>query len=99
MEPITNEAGQVAIKWAIERRNPQTLKIDGTEIYYVPESRFHVAMIWIDPQYLDRALKTKAKSCACAGGTYVNGYVLANQIDVNLWLYGDRHGKPEVKEN
>lgn len=88
---ITNEAGQVALKWALERRTARTIRIDGTNRFYVPVYAHHVALIWVDEQDVDRLMSYRDKVCACKGGTYANAFALANQIDVNLHKCGSRH--------
>lgn len=86
---ITNEAGQVAMKWNLPRP-AQTLKIDGTDRYYVFTYAHNVAMIWADPQDVGRLMSIEMKRCNCNGGTYNKAVVLANQIDVNLHRCGNR---------
>lgn len=87
---ITNEAGQVALKWNLNRP-AQTLRIDGTDRYYVFTYAHHVAMIWADPADAEKILAIRMKTCNCNNGTYNFAVVPANQIDVNLHKCGDRN--------
>lgn len=86
---ITNEAGQVALKWNLPRQ-AQTLRIDGTDRYYVFRYDHNVALIWAEPQDVARLMNVEMKKCNCAGGIYAKAVVLANQIDVNLHKCGNR---------
>ena len=89
---VTNESGQVAIKWAIERRIPRPIKIDGTDRTYICVSQHHVSLFWAIPEDVDRLLAHREKSCNCGGGIKTNAFVLASQLDVNLWTTGNREG-------
>ena len=91
---ITNSAGDVALQWALSRP-AKPVKIDGTETVYVFTPRHNVWMAWVKPEHVDRLLAFKEKTCNCNSGTYKNAFKLATRINVNLWEYGDRHGKPE----
>lgn len=91
---ITNSEGKVAMKWVLNRPS-KPVKIDGEDVTYIFTPRHHVWMAWIAPEHVDRLLVFKEKTCNCNNGTYKNAFMLANRIDVNLHLYGDRHGKPE----
>lgn len=86
---ITNEAGQVALKWNLSRP-AQTLQMDGTKKYYVFTYAYNVAMIWADPEDVPRLMNIEMKHCNCNNGTYKKAVVLANQIDVNLHRCGNR---------
>lgn len=87
---IRNDAGQVALKWVLNRP-ARTIKIDGTGRYYVPVYKYNVPMIWVEEQDVEKILAVKEKTCNCANGTYQNAFVLANEIDVNLHKCGNRH--------
>lgn len=87
---FTNGAGQVAVKWILNRP-AKTVKIDGTDRYYAPTYQQNVAMYWIDEQDLNKILSIKEKTCNCNNGTYNFAFVLANQIDINLHKCGQRH--------
>lgn len=87
---IKNEAGQVALKWILNRP-ARTLKIDGTNRFYVFAYAQNVPMIWAEPQDVERILAVQEKTCNCNNGTYRQAVVLANEIDVNLHKCGNRH--------
>lgn len=88
---IQNNQGQIAIKWTINP-NGKTVKIDGTDRYYVFTPSFHVVLAWVNPDDVARLLVVKHKTCNCNNGTFKNAFVYANLIDVNVWASGDRHG-------
>jgi hypothetical protein len=87
---ITNDAGQVALKWILNRP-AKTLKIDGTQRYYVPTYQQNVAMYWVEEQDVEKILSIREKTCNCNNGTYQQAIVLANLIDYNLHKCGDRN--------
>ena len=89
-DALRSEAGQVAIKWIVNRP-AKTIQIAGTTRYYVPVYKHNVPMFWVDEQDAEKILSIKEKSCNCNNGTYVHAFVLANQIDVNLHRCGQRH--------
>lgn len=89
-EALRNEAGQIAIKWVLNRP-AKTIQIGGTDRYYVPRYEHNVAMYWVNEEDAPAILAKQEKHCNCANGIYKNAYVLANQIDVNLHTCGNRH--------
>ena len=89
-DAITNEAGQVALKWRLNRP-AKTLKIDGTDRFYVFAYAHNVPMIWAEPQDVEKILSIREKTCNCNNGTYQQAVVPANLIDVNLHKCGDRN--------
>lgn len=93
-EMITNPNGNgtVAIKWVLPRM-PKPTKVDDT--IYIFEPRMNVFMAWAKPEHVDRLLAFREKTCNCNNGTYRNAFMLANLLDVNLWVYGNREGKPQ----
>lgn len=92
-DAIRNEQGQVAIKWLLERRNPSTVKIDGTNRYYTFSPQNHVALDWVQPQDVEKILEFKLKPCNCGNVQPRQAYGYASQLDVNIFLYNNRHGK------
>lgn len=88
---VVHDNGKIAIKWAIQRRMPKTVKIDGTDKYYVFTPRLNIFMEWIEPEYIGRLLSHKEKSCNCNNGTYQNAFEYASLMDVNLYEFGDRY--------
>lgn len=89
---VTNESGQVAIKWAIERRIPKPIHMDGTNRTYVCVPQHNVFLFWAESEDVERLLNHREKSCNCGGGIKVNAFMLASQLDVNLWTTGNREG-------
>lgn len=88
---IKRNDGKIAIKWMINP-NGKTVRIDGTDRYYVFTPKFHVVMEWIEPSDVERLLLVREKTCNCNNGTFKNAFEYANLLDVNLWMTGDRHG-------
>lgn len=89
---IKNTEGQVALKWVINP-NGKTVKIAGTDQYYVFMPKYHVVMAWVSPDHAQSLLAVKEKTCNCNNGTYKNAFQLAHLLDVNLWMTGDRHAE------
>lgn len=89
---IKNSNGQIAMKWVINP-NGKTVKMDGTDQYYVFTPKYHVVMAWVNPEHVDRLLAVKEKTCNCNNGTYKNAFQLAHLLDVNLWSTGSRHAE------
>lgn len=87
---LRNDAGQYALKWALNRP-AKTVVIDGTKRYYAPIYKYNVAMIWVEPEDVEKILAIREKTCNCNNGTYNQAYVFANQIDINLHKCGDRN--------
>lgn len=89
---IVNDEGKVAIKWAIQRREPKPIKIDGTDKYYLFVPRLNIFMAWVESDHIARLLSHKEKTCNCNNGSYQNAFVYASLLDVNLWTFGNRYG-------
>lgn len=89
---IQRNDGKIAIKWVINP-NGKTVQIDGTDVYYVFQPKNHVVMEWVEPQYIDRLLSVRQKTCNCAGGTFKQAFEYANMIDVNVWTWNSRDMK------
>ena len=93
-ERLTNEAGMVLMKWTLPRP-PKLVKIDGTDRVYTFTYNLNVCASFIDPQDVERLLKVQEKVCNCNHGTYKIAFALANQLDFNLFVYGNREGIPQ----
>lgn len=91
---IQRDDGRIAIKWVINS-NGKTVQIDGTKIFYVFRPQNHVVMDWVDPEHVDRLLAVRQKTCNCANGTFKQAFEYANIIDVNVFMYNNRHGSLE----
>ena len=90
-EAIRNVDGKVALKWVLPRP-PKQVKIDGTDRIYTFTYNFHVCMAWVEPEDVARMLSVKEKICNCNNGTYKQAFHYANQLDVNLFMFGNREG-------
>ena len=90
-EAITNEKGQVLLKWTLPRP-PKPTKIEGTNRIYIFSYNFNVCACWVEPQDVERMLLVREKVCNCNNGTYKNAFAYANLLDHNLWVYGRREG-------
>jgi len=88
---ITNDAGWVLLKWTLPRP-PKLVKIDGTDRVYTFTYNLHVCASFVDPQDVSRMLTVKEKICNCNNGTYKLAFAYANQLDYNLFVYGNREG-------
>jgi hypothetical protein len=94
IDRLTNEAGMVLMKWTLPRP-PKLVTIDGTDRVYTFTYRLHVCASFIDPQDVDRLLTVKEKICNCNSGTYKIAFALANLLDYNLFVFGNREGIPQ----
>ena len=83
---------QIALKWVLPR-NPQPVKIDGTDRIYTFVPKMNVFMAWVNSDDAPRMLKTKAKVCNCNNGTFKIAFEYANYLDVLLWETGSRDGQ------
>jgi hypothetical protein len=97
MDEMTNAQGQVLLKWVLPRP-PKIVQIAGTDRTYTFSYNFNVCASWVNPEDVSRMLLIKEKTCNCAGGTYKQAFMYCNQLDHNLWLFGNREGKVFTKE-
>lgn len=88
-ERIINDAGYVAIKWVLPRPAKPVI-IDGEETVYLFTPKQNIWMAWVKPEHVDRLLVFKEKTCNCNNGVYKNAFMLCNQLDVCLWMTGQR---------
>lgn len=91
MTVVQRSNGDVALQWTINT-NGKTIRIDGTQQYYVFSPKMNVVMAWVKPEHLPALLNHKEKSCNCNNGTYKNAFVPATLINVNLWMFQNREG-------
>lgn len=89
---ISNQKGQVALKWTIIQRNPPLVVIDGTDRTYAFTPKSNVFMAWVESVDVDRLLKQKAKVCNCNNGTHRLAFDYASRLDVMLWETNSRDG-------
>lgn len=78
MEPITNEAGQVALKY--RRQVPKIVRCNGKE--HVFQLWANVSLYWADPEDVDCLLETRR---SCCGGSSKIVVIYANENDVRQW--------------
>lgn len=90
-DQILNEQGYVAMKWIFNRPAPP-VKIADDDTVYNFDAKMNIRMAWVKPEHVERLLAIRDKVCNCNNGTYRNPFMLANQLDVNLWVYGNREG-------
>jgi hypothetical protein len=86
-EMIKNSDGLVAMQHY--NTNPRTVKIDRDRTMYSFIPKFNVSMAWIKEEHVSDLLAARGKMCCGKKG---NLFYLASQINVNLWMTGDRHG-------
>jgi hypothetical protein len=90
---VTREDGYVALKHY--NSNPKTVKIqsDGTTYSFSstnPDGQIkcsHLSMSWVNPDHVQGLLSHQARICC---GKKSNEFLLANELDVKLWLTGER---------
>lgn len=96
MDKITNADGWVAVKYRTS--NPKTVLIKDKGVTYnfstvVPGANVvkfaYLSMAWIRPEDVDTILRVQERICCGKSG---QAFHLANQLDVNLWLTGNRYG-------
>lgn len=92
---VKRSNGDVAIKWVLNRP-AKTIKIAGTDRYYVPQYQYALAMMWVKPEDANQILSIREKSCNCPGAAYGPAFVPASLQDVSIWTTGDRHPKPDA---
>lgn len=83
---ITNEQGQVAIKYYQTR--PHVLKVGGKEYAFVVRAR--LCMTWIDANHIDTVLQIKKN---CCGNNSRTVYSYATEQVVNIWTKGGGSGR------
>jgi len=93
---VRHNDGKIALKWAIQKRAPKAIKIDGEDKYYIFVPKLNIFMAWVEPNHVDRLLAHKEKTCNCNNGTYQLAFVQASLLDVNLWETGNRYGFPDA---
>ena len=89
--PVINSKNQTALRWTINT-NGKTVRMGSSDKYYVFTPKFNVVMAWVDDVDVPALLNKKEKSCSCANGTYKNAFEPCSLVNVNLWMFGDRHG-------
>ena len=83
---ITNEQGQVAIKYY--QTIPHILRTGGKEYAFVVRAR--LCMAWIDASQVDKVLQIKKN---CCGNNSKTVYSYANEQTINIWTNGGGSGR------
>ena len=83
---VTNADGWVALQHY--NSNPRTVQID--DVYYVFTPQHNVSLAYVRPEHVDRILAVLTKSCNCNGGRKRAEFLVASQVNVNVWTTGDR---------
>lgn len=79
--PITNDNGDVAIKYLQEV--PHIVTIRGYNYAFVVKR--NVNLTWVKPGDVASMLAIK-KDCGCPANTKKQKYVYANELDVQRWM-------------
>jgi hypothetical protein len=87
---IRNASGQIALKWALERRMPRNIMIDSSQKVYIFTCKTNVCLIWADEEDVPGLIGLRDKICNCNNGTYGYVVVYATQMDVCLFETGER---------
>lgn len=85
---IVNAEGHVAIRRY--RQTPKVIRVGANGYAFVV--KYNVNLTWVRPEDVDAIIAMKERGC-CGKKRAGNIHGLANQIDVNVWSYGTRHGK------
>lgn len=91
MSMVQRSDGAIALQWVINT-NGKTVRISGTDTYYVFVPKMNVVMAWVLPEHVPQLMRHREKTCNCNGGTFKNAFSLASLINVNLWSFGNREG-------
>lgn len=87
---VKNEEGKVALRhWNSNPSRP--IQIGDTIYQSTPQH--NISLMWVDESDVEKILNSpenKRKVCDCGGGTSGPRFHLANELDVSLFLTGDR---------
>jgi hypothetical protein len=70
--------------------NGISVRIAADNITYTFVPQHNVSLAWVKPQHVPELLREKARICC---GKQKNRFDYASEINVNLWLYDDRHSR------
>jgi len=86
--PITNETGQVAIRYYSP--SPKYIRLSNGHEYVFSGGKY-VSASWVNEEDVSSVLSL-TRSCNCSGGSKKPMFREATQQEVNLWLgVGDAH--------
>lgn len=83
--PVTREDGWVAVQHYTS--NPATVMVESTGNVYSFVPQHNVSMAWVRPEDVNSILAVQARICC---GKMRNKFLYASQINVCLWLTGER---------
>jgi hypothetical protein len=87
---VKNVEGKIAMKH--HSTNPSRPIQIGEKVYQaVPQ--FNISLMWVEETDVEKILNSpefKTKGCNCGGGVTKPLFTLANELDVSLFLTGDR---------
>ncbi len=89
---VKRNDGTIAVQWVMNT-NGKTVRISGTDRYYVFTPQNQVVLAWVQPQDVSQLLSHREKSCNCAGGTFKNAFQLAPLVNVNVWMWNSHDMK------
>jgi hypothetical protein len=87
---VKNEAGLVALRHY--NSNPSRPIQVGDKIYQ-SSPQHNISLMWVDEGDAEKIINSpenKTKVCNCGGGTSQPLFHYANDLDVSLWVTGDR---------
>jgi hypothetical protein len=87
---VKNSDGKVAIKH--HTSNPSR-PIQIGDVIYQATPQHNISLMWVNESDVDKILNSpelKTKVCNCGGGVSQPLFRLANELDVSLFLTGDR---------
>lgn len=82
-DPITNEAGEVALKY--RQPAPVIARNTPSKKEYAFVVKANISMAWVDPQDVDNLI---SRTKTCCGGNRKKQFFLANESDVRRWTNG-----------
>jgi len=97
-DAITNENGDVFMKWALTHRNLDPMqknivnKLTGSTSANKFNYNWNIAGGWVTPQEAETLLTVKLKICNCNNGTYRQAFIFGSPLDKNLFTTGNREG-------
>ena len=97
-DAITNENGDVFMKWALTHRNLDPMqknhvaKITASDAVHKFNYNWNIAGAYVTPQEAEMLLTVKLKICNCNNGTYRVAFAFGSLLDKNLFTTGNREG-------
>lgn len=85
-----NDDGKVALRH--HNSNPSRPIQVGEKIYQA-SPQHNISLMWVEESHAEKIVNSpenKTKVCNCGGGISKPLFHYANELDVSLWLTGDR---------